>query len=232
MDPNKTIEQQQKDFAKTLEKAMKDALKGVDKTRVLLEKERKAVAKELDAARKVRKKAEREGDKMAAEYFEQRRTELIEFTRQELLRDLIRMHLEAGKPVNEICHWLNVKKTLVQSIADLVKRLVEYHGPQPENNRIKLDNHPKLHYFSEGRGGTLRFENNLTTFDMWWEFGGGNALALISIPSKKDWEKATQLPLEQRDDILRFIGEQVVQDQALGRGYFICDEHTMTIYKP
>ena len=230
-DPTKTIEQQQKDFAKVLEKAMKDALKGVDKTAALLEKERKAVAKELDAAREVRKKAEQEGEKIAADYFEQRRTELIEFTRLELLRDLVRMHLEAGRPVNEICHWLNVKKTFVQKIAGLVERLKKYHGPQPDQHHIKLDNNPQLHFFSEGRGGTIRFENNLTSFDMWWEFAGGNALALISIPSEQHWEAVTQLPREQRADILRFIGEQVVASQTSKGGSFIYDDQTMTIYQ-
>jgi len=46
----------------------------------------------------------------------------------------------------------------------------------------------------------------------------------------KNWEKVTGIPLAERDDTLRFIGEQVVVDQASGQGTFDYDDQTMTIY--
>lgn len=215
-----------------LEKAMKDSLKGVDKARAALEKERRAVAKELEAAQKARKKAEQEGEKIAREYFETQRTQLIESTRTELLRDLARMHLEAGKSADEICQWLNVKKDFVERIAELIDRVANYYQAKAQKTRTKPDYHPRLHYTSLGRGGYVRFENNLTSFDMWWEFGGGNALALIDIPSEQNWEATTKIPLAQREETLRFIAEQVIQDQASGRGTYTWDDRTLTIYQP
>ena len=215
-----------------LEKAMKDSLKGVDKARVALEKERKAVAKELEAAQKARKKAGQEGGKLAKAYFEKQRTQLIESTRTELLRDLTRIHLEAGKSVKDICHWLNVKKDFVEQIAEIINRIAKYHRSESKKKHTQLDNHPRLQYSSQGRSGLIRFENNLTSFELWWEFGGGNALALIDIPSEKNWEATTKIPLAQREETLRFIAEQVIQDQASGRGTYAWDDHTLTIYQP
>ncbi|MBI5917403.1 MAG: hypothetical protein HY842_18705 [Bacteroidetes bacterium] len=89
----------------------------------------------------------------------------------------------------------------------------------------------RLRYESSGRGGTIYFENEDTTFDMWWEFAGGNALAIIGIPSSKHWVAQTKLPLEKREIVLQFIGEQVIEDQAAGMGYFEIDDGYLTIFK-
>lgn len=100
----------------------------------------------------------------------------------------------------------------------------------PGYRREALAGNPKLHVSSEGRGGTVRFESQRTRFGMWWEFAGGNALAVIGIPSVADWESHTRLPLEQRAATLRFIGEQVVALQTSGSGSFCYDDQTMTIF--
>ena len=65
---------------------------------------------------------------------------------------------------------------------------------------------------------------------MWWEFGGGNAVAIINIPTVKNWENLTGLPLDRRDSILQFIGEHVMEDQTSGRGGFMIRQDEMTIY--
>ncbi len=89
----------------------------------------------------------------------------------------------------------------------------------------------RLHYSTEGRGGTIFFQSDETKFDMWWEFGGGDALAIIDIPSEQHWVARTKLPLEKRAAILDFIGQQVIQDQASGRGTYAISENYLTIYQ-
>jgi hypothetical protein len=90
--------------------------------------------------------------------------------------------------------------------------------------------HAQLRYESSGRAGTLYFKNQETSFSMWWEFGGGDALAIINIPSAQNWETETQLALDKRAVVLQFIGEQVVRDQASGNGYYEIAEDFLTIY--
>lgn len=89
----------------------------------------------------------------------------------------------------------------------------------------------RLNYSTEGRGGTVFFESDETNFDMWWEFGGGDALAIIDIPSEQHWVARTNLPLEKRAAILDYIGQQVIQDQASGRGTYEISDNCLTIYQ-
>ena len=77
----------------------------------------------------------------------------------------------------------------------------------------------------------MHFESRETKFELWWEFAGGDALAIVEIPTETNWPATTNLPLEKRNDVLRFIGEQIVVDQTGGTGSFIIGENVLTIYK-
>ncbi|MCC6727561.1 MAG: hypothetical protein IT258_23855 [Saprospiraceae bacterium] len=221
----------QQQFAQAMEQSMKAGLQGVDAANAALKKQQKAVEKELDAAQKAVKKAEKEGDKIAEDYFQKSRAALIEFTRKDLLRNLIWKHLKAGRAVEDICAWLEVEKEFVEQIIELMDRRVDYFRSEAQKQVIKLEGNPQLIYKDQGRGGTIVFKNDHTSFDMWWEFAGGDALAIIDIPNDMRWETRTKLPKEQRMEILQFIGQQVVVDQTSGRGSFVIGDDVLTIYK-
>ena len=223
----KIVMEQQKQFSKMMEKTMKDSLKGVDKANATLRKERDAVMKELDAAQKLRAKAEREGEKMAEEYFEGRQKQFTEAAKTELLRDLVRMHLEVGKSTRDIAVWLDVPMKFVDDIRELLKRVAQYAGDRPK--RIRLEGNPKLRYVDMGRGGTIYYESPDARFDMWWEFAGGSALVIVDIPTEEQWVARTKLPLDQREKVLTFIGEQIVEDKIAG-GSFIIGDNVLTFY--
>ena len=101
---------------------------------------------------------------------------------------------------------------------------------QAEKKSMILPREARVRYTNDGRGGTVQYESPETSFDMWYEFAGEGALAIINIPTPQYWEATTKTPLSQRPDILQFIGEQVVRDQASGNGYFLIDDNFMTIY--
>lgn len=225
----KMMETQQQQFSKMMEMAMKDSLKGVDKANAALAKERKVVEKELDAAKELHRKAEKEGDKMAQAYFEGRQKQFAEAARTELLRNLTRMHLEVGKAPRDIAIWLDVPLPFVENIRQLLERLRQYKGDRPERTRI--EGSPTLRYVDMGRGGYVHFESRVTHFELWWEFGGGNAVVILEIPSRENWETRTQLPLEQRDSTLAFIGEQIIVDKmSYQNASFIIGETVLTFY--
>jgi len=227
----KRMAQQQALFAKTMEQAMKASLQSLDDQLARLEKERKAVEKELDAARAEREKAELEGEKMVQAYFEERRAALIEFTQKEQLRLLVQTHLEAGRSVDDICLWLGVTRDFVEGIAKFVGRMASPAPTQKSGTGSKMAHNPRLRYGSQGRGGTIWFESDQASFSLWWEFGGGNALAVIEIPTEATWQSRTQLPLDQRDEVLQFIAEQIVQDQTFGDKQFEISDAFITIFR-
>lgn len=89
----------------------------------------------------------------------------------------------------------------------------------------------RLLYSSEGRSGTVFFESDEAKFDLWWEFGGGDGLAIIDIPSEQQWTARTKLPSEKRAAILDYIAQQVIQDQASGRGTYEISDNYLMIYQ-
>lgn len=90
---------------------------------------------------------------------------------------------------------------------------------------------PKVLYQSQGREGYVWYQSAESKFAMYYEFGAGDCVAIIHIPPPEDWEKATQLPLAQRDEVLGFIGRQVVKDQTSGgKGRFKIEGDLLRIY--
>lgn len=73
-----------------------------------------------------------------------------------------------------------------------------------------------LEYQNQGRGGVLIFRRGPDTLRFDWEFGGGNAVALIFVPLEERWEAETGLPLSERAPILEFVAARVIADQARG----------------
>jgi hypothetical protein len=217
---------QQQQFAARMEASMKQALGGLDQANSALESERKKLEAELDVAQELRSKAEREGEKMAIEYFEKHRTQYEEAIRTAQLRDLARLHIEGGKTTPEIMKWLDVERRFVENIRTVVERVETFHAE--DRPPSKLEGNPRVRFKDEGRSGTIYFESAIGSFDLWWEMGYG-ALAIVDIPPPKDWETRTGFSIEKRLDVLNFIGEEIVRRQTY-KGSFIIGENVLTIY--
>ncbi|MDX1911639.1 MAG: hypothetical protein SFV22_09160, partial [Saprospiraceae bacterium] len=187
---------QAEDFSKAIEQAYKTALEQADLITANAREIRKAAELELDAAKATRAAAEKEGEKMAQAYFEGRREHFAEAARTELLRNLTRTHLEAGKNSDEISEWLQVSNEFIENIYAVVQRVAKYRGENRE--RTPIQGNPKLIYSDKGRGGTIRFESEETRFEMWWEFAGSDALVIVDIPTLAQWHARTNLPLDRR----------------------------------
>ena len=80
-----------------------------------------------------------------------------------------------------------------------------------------------------GRGGTIHFIQGEKKVALYWEFGGGDTLALIFVPDEKTWEAQTGIPVERRMYTLEWIAEQVIHQKAEGRKYRI-ENDVIVIY--
>lgn len=90
---------------------------------------------------------------------------------------------------------------------------------------------PELLYYTEGRSGYLQFRNNETSFSMYWEYGGGNCVVSINVPSIQEWESVTGLPLHRREETLHLIGCRVVKEQTNnGSGHYKIEGNYINIY--
>src|SRR2546428_539632 len=74
----------------------------------------------------------------------------------------------------------------VEKFGDLIKGLQNKYGLEYRTAhdltlmylKYREENAPQLRYTSQGRAGTVHYITKETSFDMWYEFAGGNALAI------------------------------------------------------
>ena len=82
---------------------------------------------------------------------------------------------------------------------------------------------PKLTYINQGRVGRVVYSDPISSIRFDFEFGGGNCVAIIFVPSIDSWVTETQRPLSDRDEILLFVARQSLQDQVSNGSYKIMD---------
>ena len=67
-----------------------------------------------------------------------------------------------------------------------------------------------------GPAGTVYYFENGQTLKVYWEFGGGDTIAILYPPTEEKWD--TQVPWAQgrRREVLEFVAKQVIQQKAPG----------------
>lgn len=122
-----------------------------------------------------------------------------------------------------------IEKLIVEEIpSDMLKRILEIPGQILADVWFKLgfdkldENHvANVGYENEGRTGYVIFYRNDLTARFYYEFGGGDTVAIITIPTPERWEAETKMVLAERMTVLEFIAKRVIRDQAPGCKYFI-----------
>ena len=77
----------------------------------------------------------------------------------------------------------------------------------------------KLEYINEGRGGYVIYKDEVGELKFFFEYGGGNCVVIIYVPSINDWANKTKRPLTQRQTVLTFVAERSIKDQAHNCSY-------------
>jgi hypothetical protein len=110
---------------------------------------------------------------------------------------------------------------MMAGIFDALKSLF---GPAPADGSYQVS------YANQGRCGYVYYRSRECDLDMYFEFGGGDVVASINVPSPTEWTSKTGLPLERRLAILNNIGKQVVRDQTtMGRGAYEIEDGWIVI---
>lgn len=138
----------------------------------------------------------------------------------------------------DAAHWTRcLDESGVSKFSDLISFLQQRHSFDYKTAHSfvhlyleeKEKNSPRVLYSQQGRGGKVIYESPGIYFQLDWEFGGGDAVAIIYIPTEQDWKAQTATPLSERQKILDFIGQQVVKDQTMGKGSYVIYSNSMSI---
>jgi hypothetical protein len=81
----------------------------------------------------------------------------------------------------------------------------------------------KLEYLNEGPGGYVVYKDDLGDIKLFFEYGGANCVVIIYVPSINEWESKTNRSLSQRQEVLAFVAEQSIKDQAPNCYYILSD---------
>lgn len=74
----------------------------------------------------------------------------------------------------------------------------------------------KVTITEQGRSGSVIYEDEGRTITGWWEFAGGDAIAIVCMGSADEWSRSHTWANGRRPAILRFIAEEVVRQKAGG----------------
>ncbi len=88
----------------------------------------------------------------------------------------------------------------------------------------------RLLYVSQGRGGYVVYKDNISEINFYYEFGGGDCVAIIFIPEPAKWMQETKRPLSERDAIISFVASQATHDQV-SNGHFKISDNYIEIFK-
>jgi hypothetical protein len=200
-------------------KSMEQALAHIDEVNANLQKEQEKAIDLQIAAKEEFNRIQREAHQISEAYIEKHRKEYLQQIRDEVLLDVTRKLMLAGVPSDKL-------KLALELPPKILVEAWDYIGFD------KLDDTHVAHvaYDNQGRSGTVIFYRNDLVLHFPFEFGGGETLAFITIPSAERWEAETKLPLADRQPILEFVAKRVIRDQASNCTYLIGPEEIVIKY--
>ena len=191
-------------------KSMEEALSHIDKVNEDLKKEHeKVIDLQFDAKEEI-KRIEREAHLISEAYIDKHRKEYLDQIRNEVLQDVVRKLIVNEVPSDKLKIWLELSPKLLTDAWFYIgfDALDEKHVAH-------------VGYDSQGRSGNVIFYRNDLTLHFPFEFGGGETLASVEMPTIENWEKETGLPQSDRNIILEFVAKRIIRNQASQCTYVI-----------
>ena len=196
--------------AALLQKTMQDALANLDKIKEELRIEQeKAIVMQL-AAQDELKQIQRDAERLATDAYLAKMNEHIADLRRDIYIDTLQKLILAGIPSDKLQLALEVP-------ADILSKVWFDIGFEKMNERYI----GHVGYKSIGRGGKVILYRNDRTVQFDYEFGGGDAVAIVYIPTEEHWVSQTGIPIEERNETLTFLAKRILRDQVPDGKYFI-----------
>lgn len=88
----------------------------------------------------------------------------------------------------------------------------------------------QLTYINQGRSGYVIYKDDVSEIKFDFEFGAGNCVAIIFIPSAQTWVQSTKRLLDEKRAIIQFVAKQSLKDQVSGGCFEVYDNY-IELYK-
>lgn len=203
----------------SFENSMREALAHLDVLKASLEKERnKAVDDQIAAEQKLHEII-RDAEHQATYAFHAKHSEIEKKLRAEVRVDYLQKMILFGVPSTQL------KKTLEVTSDELAQAWMNLNFVPIDQQHVAM-----VRYDEQGRAGHVIFYREDKVVRFFFEFGGGNTLAYVDIPSPEEWTASTGFPMEDRAGILEYIAKDIIRVKAPGYTYEIT-KRAIRIYK-
>ena len=124
------------------------------------------------------------------------------------------------EPVSDL---LKDRRRYYDSAGKLIPDDIDFR--ESKMNELFSAQDKKLEIDEQGRSGTIHYiEGNINIpFD--YEFGGGNCIVYIFIPTEVQWFAATGIPLERRKEIIEFVAVTIKLQKVPNSSVIITDQY-------
>lgn len=207
------------EYAEIMKKMLAESRATARKMKAGALKERQKAAAGREEARLKLEEIKANTSKYAAEFEENRRRELFGDIRETIAAELADLLLNKGESDGTVAGLTGLPEQVVK------ERRKKWFGAE-----LWGDEYVWLTYKDLGRGGYVSFNKYKYIYDFPWEFGGGDALVVIEVPTEPHWEAATGLPLSERAEILEYMGRRVTDEKARGHRYEVKHD-SIVIYR-
>ncbi len=167
-------------------------------------------------------------DKFAAKCAEEHRLDLEKDLLRRVKKGVAEQLLRRSTTPEDVAALLEMPDEEVREIAESVAFSNSLAGAMPV---LIGEERAWLEYEDSGRGGYIIFHWGGRTNRFWWEFGTGNALVLVDIPSAESWEGETGIPLRNRAAALEYIGRKTSREQGNGDSHFRIEEKQIVLLR-
>lgn len=195
-------------------KSMEDALAHLDKVNGDLKKaHEEAVEREIQAREELAKIL-RDADRLAAEQIDKRSKEHDRQLRDDIMLEVTRKLVLAGRSAFEIMSWLEIRPEMMgevwfdlgfEALRDRPAHVI-YEGNAIAGHAIFYWDGIKVHFPYEFRSRA-------------------SFAAMIHIPIPVEWESRTGIAFADRDLVLEFLANRFIRDVAFDKAFTIQSDH-------
>jgi hypothetical protein len=87
----------------------------------------------------------------------------------------------------------------------------------------------RVSFSNTGRSGLVTYNSGTSSFDLYFEFGGNDVLAVINVPGPDEWLAQTGLAPGERARVLHEIGMEAVKTQTQN-GRYVLEGNSIVVY--
>ncbi|MFN0014721.1 MAG: hypothetical protein ACKVU2_09255 [Saprospiraceae bacterium] len=163
-----------------------------------------AAAKRV-AARQALLEAQKNTEKIRSDFFKEHEAWLEADARKQTTCKFAERLLRASVLISDVAALLDAPDGLVAEVA----QTIGYVKIKPTGSDTEI--YAWAAFEGQGRGGYITLHWGRAVCRFWYEGAISPALLLLEIPREENWEAQTAIPLAQRQQALRFMGERMVR---------------------